>query len=33
LHESIKSLFDARKQKEDEAKAARKGKRGQKPKL
>jgi hypothetical protein len=32
LHESIKSLFDARKQKEDEAKAAKKGKRGQKSK-
>jgi hypothetical protein len=30
LHESIKSLFDARKQKEDEEKAANKGKRGRK---
>jgi hypothetical protein len=32
LHESIKSLFDAKKQKEDEAKAAGGGKRGRKPK-
>jgi hypothetical protein len=31
LHESIKSLYDAKKQKEDEAKAATKGKRGRKP--
>jgi hypothetical protein len=30
LHESIKSLFDKQKQKEDEEKAARKGKRGKK---
>ena len=30
LHESIKSLFDAKKQKEDEAKAANGGKRGRK---
>lgn len=32
LHESIKSLFDAKKQKEDETKAITKGKRGRKPK-
>jgi len=32
LHESIKSLFDAKKQKEDELKALTKGKRGRKPK-
>ena len=32
LHESIKSLFDAKKQKEDEQKALNKGKRGRKPK-
>ncbi len=32
LHESIKSLFDSKKQKEDEEKAATKGKRGRKPK-
>lgn len=32
LHESIKSLFDAKKQKEDEEKAMTKGKRGRKPK-
>jgi hypothetical protein len=32
LHESIKSLFDAQKQKEAEEKAANKGKRGRKPK-
>jgi hypothetical protein len=32
LHESIKSLYDAKKQKEDEAKAATKGKRGRKSK-
>jgi hypothetical protein len=30
LHESTKSLFDAKKQKEDEEKAAKKGKRGRK---
>lgn len=30
LHESVKSLFDAKKQKEDEEKAAKKGKRGRK---
>ncbi len=30
LHESIKSLFDAKKQREDEEKAATKGKRGRK---
>jgi len=30
LHESIKSLFDAKKQQEDEEKAATKGKRGRK---
>ena len=30
LHESIKSLYDAKKQKEDEEKAAKKGKRGRK---
>lgn len=30
LHESIKSLYDAKKQKEDEVKAAGKGKRGKK---
>jgi len=30
LHESIKSLYDAKKQREDEAKAAKKGKRGRK---
>jgi hypothetical protein len=30
LHESIKSLYDAKKQKEDEEKAAKKGKRGKK---
>lgn len=30
LHESIKSLFDQKKQKEDEAKAQTKGKRGRK---
>jgi hypothetical protein len=30
LHESIKSLFDSKKQKEDEEKAATKGKRGRK---
>lgn len=32
LHESIKSLFDAKKQKEDEEKAQSKGKRGKKSK-
>lgn len=32
LHESIKSLFDQKKQKEDEEKAQGKGKRGRKPK-
>lgn len=32
MHESIKSLYDAKKQKEDEEKAANKGKRGRKPK-
>jgi len=32
LHESIKSLFDTKKQKEEEEKAARRGKRGRKPK-
>lgn len=32
LHESIKSLYDAKKQKEDEEKAATKGKRGKKKK-
>ena len=32
LHESVKSLYDAKKQKEDEEKAAKKGKRGRKPK-
>lgn len=32
LHESIKSLYDAQKQKEAEEKAATKGKRGRKPK-
>lgn len=32
LHESIKSLFDAKKQKDDEEKAQTKGKRGRKPK-
>ena len=32
LRESVKSLFDAKKQKEDEAKAAGGGKRGRKPK-
>lgn len=32
LHESIKSLYDAKKQKEDMEKAAKKGKRGRKPK-
>ncbi len=30
LHESVKSLYDQKKQKEDEAKAAKKGKRGRK---
>lgn len=30
LHESFKSLYDAKKQKEDEEKAAKKGKRGKK---
>ena len=30
LHESIKSLYDSKKQKEDEEKAANKGKRGRK---
>lgn len=30
LHESIKSLYDAKKQKEDEEKAAKRGKRGKK---
>jgi hypothetical protein len=30
LHESIKSLYDTKKQKEDEEKAAKKGKRGKK---
>mgnify|MGYP000894301559 CR=1 FL=1 len=33
LKESVKSLYDAQKQKEDEEKAARKGKRGRKPKM
>jgi len=33
LHESIKSLYDAKKQREDEEKAATKGKRGRKPKV
>jgi hypothetical protein len=33
LHESIKSLFDAKKQKEDEIKATTKGKRGRKKKF
>jgi hypothetical protein len=33
LHESIKSLFDAKRQKEDEIKAATKGKRGRKKKF
>ena len=32
LHESVKSLFDAKKQKEEEDKAATKGKRGRKTK-
>jgi len=32
LHESVKTLFDKKKQEEDEAKAATKGKRGRKPK-
>jgi len=32
LHESVKSLFDAKKQREDEEKAMTKGKRGRKPK-
>ena len=32
LHESIKSLYDAKKQQEDEEKAAKKGKKGRKPK-
>ena len=32
LHESVKSLFDSKKQKEDEEKAANKGKRGRKRK-
>lgn len=32
LHESIKSLFDAKKQEEDEEKARTKGTRGRKPK-
>jgi len=32
LHESIKSLYDEKKQREDEEKAATKGKRGRKPK-
>lgn len=32
LHESVKSLFDAKKQKEDEERAMTKGKRGRKPK-
>lgn len=32
LHESIKSLYDAKKQREDEEKATTKGKRGRKPK-
>jgi hypothetical protein len=32
LHESVKSLYDKKKQEEDEAKAATKGKRGRKPK-
>ena len=32
LHESIKSLYDAKKQREDEEKAQTKGKRGRKPK-
>jgi len=32
LHESIKSLFDEKKQREDEQKAMIKGKRGRKPK-
>lgn len=33
LHESIKSLYDAKKQREDEEKVATKGKRGRKPKV
>jgi len=32
LHESIKSLYDVKKQREDEEKAQTKGKRGRKPK-
>lgn len=32
LHESIKSLYDKKKQEEDERKAANKGKRGRRPK-
>lgn len=32
MHESVKSLYDVQKQKEDEEKAAKKGKRGRKPK-
>lgn len=32
LHESVKSLYDTKKQKEDEAKAATKGKRGRRSK-
>jgi hypothetical protein len=32
LHESVKSLFDKKKQEEDERKAAGKGKRGRRPK-
>ena len=32
LHESVKSLYDVKKQKEDELKAQTKGKRGRKPK-
>jgi len=32
LHESIKSLYDAKKQREDEERALTKGKRGRKPK-
>jgi len=32
LHESIKTLYTVQKQKEDEAKAQTKGKRGRKPK-
>lgn len=32
LHESVKSLYDAKKQREEEEKAAKKGKRGRKPK-